>query len=163
MSQGGVKSVDKNLEKQGFTLIEILIAVAVFIFLASLGLFLSSDFYATYSSNYERDLVVIALQKARSRAMANINQSSHGFCKRANNYLVFEGEDCDSGLVKDKLPASKNIQLVFEEVNFNPGGGLPEIVFNQLEGGSETAGSLILRQGTRQAVIWINPEGAISW
>ena len=154
----GFHEEKKFLSKKGFTLIEVVIGMAIIAFLAGLGLFLSMDFYRGYSFNYEKNLIVASLQKARSRAMANINQTSHGFCKQGDEYIVFEGNDC-SDLARDTskdeiFQASKVINLT----NLSSKG----IVFEQLSGNAASTTLSLTGEG-KTANISINEEGAIIW
>ena len=61
---------------------EIIIVIAMFGALLALGLFMSMDAYRGFSFRSEEDTVVSLLQKARSRAMNNMNQTPWGVCWR---------------------------------------------------------------------------------
>lgn len=142
--------------KKGFTLIEVVIGMAIIAFLAGLGLFLSMDFYRGYSFNYERSLIVASLQKARSRAMANINQTPHGvyFDNDTHHYVIFQGTDYEHrDTTKDEsFSASRTIVP----------SGLQEVVFEQLSGNAAST-TLSLSGEGKTAPISINGEGAIIW
>src|SRR5438876_578690 len=62
----------------GFTLIEVMIVMAIFALLASLGLIIGMDFYRSYSFNSERNVALAVLRKARTEAMVNVDQAAHG-------------------------------------------------------------------------------------
>lgn len=139
----------------GFTLIEILIAMAIFLLLVGLGLFMSMDAYRGYSFRSERDVVVSLLQKARSRSMANIHQSAWGVCTINSTYIVFRGTACVAGAATNEtLPVSSSATVA----------GLlsPGVVFSQL-GGTTTATTVTVTEGTRVSTISINHEGTINW
>ena len=53
-------------DSKGFTLVEILIAIALLIVILSLGLFISFDFYKNYAFRSEKNIIVSILQKARN-------------------------------------------------------------------------------------------------
>ncbi len=144
------------LEKNsaGFTLIEVLVSMGILAMLGTLGLVFGLDFYRAYAFNSERDLAVGILQKARSRSLANINQTTHGVCIIGSKYILFEGAlNCDPN-------NSAN-----EVYDANPGvsnSGL-QIVFQQLSGRPNSVGSVTLTSGVRSSVININAEGMVEW
>lgn len=61
----------------GFTLVEILVTVAIFAVLINLGLLIGLDDYRAYAFRQQRDTIISELRQARARAMNNIDQTSH--------------------------------------------------------------------------------------
>lgn len=156
-----MKSSPKSFN-QGFTLIEVLVVLGIFILLASLGLFMSFDVYRATFSRSERDMVVVLLEKARSQSLNNVNQTTHGFCFLTSgavvtSYEVFEGSDCTAA-VKELIPAGSDISL-------SPSPALPAtgIIFSQLSGDSNYTGTITLTQNTQSKTVSINSEGMIDW
>ena len=86
-------SIFKFGKGAGVSIIEVLVAIGILIVLISLGLFLSMDFYRTYSFHSDKDLVISILQKARNRAVSNINQSSYSvyYDDTKKELVIFEG------------------------------------------------------------------------
>src|SRR6266478_725777 len=78
-------------DQEGFTLVEIMIAVAIFMMLLGFGLIISMDFYRSYSFNSERNIALAVLRKARTEAMVNLDQAPHGVHITATQYTIFEG------------------------------------------------------------------------
>lgn len=144
--------------KKGFTLIEILVSFGILIILAVMGLFLSMDFFRGYSFNYEENILIAALQKARSESMANINESAHGFYFDAvnNQYVIFQGNNYGTrnALLDETFPAAKIISV----------SGIPSegIVFEQLSGDCLPA-DIIISGNSKSKTIQVNKEGTISW
>ncbi len=140
---------------KGFTLIEILVTMGIFAVLLSLGLLFGIDFYKAYAFNSERQLVVGILQKARSRSLANINQSAYGVCISGSNYIIFFGSvSCDPNNSANEVysahPGISNTGL--------------SVSFAQLSGRPTPANSsLTLQYDQRTAVININSEGRVDW
>lgn len=138
---------------EGFTLIEILIAVGLLTLIVSLGLILSMDFYRTYAFNYEKDLLVSLLQQARSRSMANINQLEHGvgFDTDEHAYRVFEGTSVQT------FEANKAIEINWDEDD--------DVVFSQLEGACQTCSptTITLSGFGKNIDIIINNQGRIDY
>ncbi len=153
-----MKLLNTSRSKRGFTLIEVLIVLGIFILLAVSGLFMTLDAYRRYTFRSERDTIVSLLERARSEAMSNTDQTPHGFCfsNLDNEYILFEGINCeDVNIKKEITPALSDITL----------SGLPDtgVTFSPLSGQTNWSGEITLTQGPNQTVININSEGLIEW
>lgn len=137
----------------GFTLIEILVVIGVTVMLLSLGLFMSMDMFRGYSARSERNVVVSVLQKARSHAMANLNQSPWGVCMIGSEYVIFRGA-CAVATGNQSIPASPSASVT--------GLSSPGIIFTQLSGTTSPA-TITVSQDIRVATITIHYEGTILW
>jgi len=145
-----------SADNKGFTFIEIIMVVAILMALAGLGLIFGIDFYKTYSLDTERNVVSSILQKARSRAQNNFNQSSHGVYFQSDNYyVIFQGVSYVSRDVAYDQLIPKNQALSIS--------GISETIFEQLNGDSQIAGDVILNNNRRTSIISINNEGGINW
>jgi prepilin-type N-terminal cleavage/methylation domain-containing protein len=141
--------------RRGFTLIEIIVVIAIFTMIMSLGLFMTFDTYRGFSSRSERDTVVSLLTSARSAAMANINQTSWGICYIAPNYITFRGTTCTAGAATNiAVPTGGGVAVA--------GLYLPGVVFTQLSG-TTTATTTTITQNGRTSTITVNYEGTITW
>jgi hypothetical protein len=128
--------------------------MGIFTFLASLGLFISMDFYRSYSFRTQSASLVSTLKRARSQAMGNINGTPHGVKIATTSYTLFQG-------------ASYGVDPSYDQTFALDGGvtraGLGEVVFTQLTGESNASGSIQLTEGIHTATISLNYEGRISW
>ncbi len=141
------------MKLRAFTLIEIVVVLAIFSVLILSGLFMSMDTLRGTLHRSERDVVVSLLQKARSRALANMHQSPWGVCYIEPSYIVFRGTLCAPELpTNEPVPAS----------SANPGVFSSPIVFSQLSA-TTTGGTVTLVQDGRTSVVTVNAEGAIDW
>ncbi len=136
----------------GFTLIEILVVTAIFSMLITLGLFMSMETFRGVGYRSEQDTIVSLLQKARSRAMNNINQAPWGVCSRGGLYIVFKGLVCIT--TGDTISASLNATTTGLTGN--------GIVFTQLSG-TTTPATVTLTQNGKISTTTINYEGTIIW
>lgn len=137
----------------GFTLIEIIVVIAIFSALVTLGLFMSMDTLRGTLHRSERDIVVSMLEKARSRALANIYQTPWGVCANAPDYIIFRGTSCTTLLsTNETIPASAANPAIFSA----------PIVFSQLSA-TTTGGTVTIVQDGRTSTIIVNHEGAIDW
>lgn len=131
--------------------------------LGSLGLAASMDSYRGYGFRNERDIIVGALQKARSQAMSNMcfggctDGKPHGVSVQAQQYTIFQGltyASRNSGYDETVPAASNGMQL----------NGLSEIVFSQLSGHVANPGTITISdQAGRASLVTINSEGQITW
>ena len=140
---------------RGFTLVEIVVVLAIFGLLVGLGLFMSMDAYRGFNFRSERDVVVSELQRARSHAMANRYGKAWGVCYIAPDYIVFRGTACVAGAsTNELLSAAPSVTIT----GLNP----PGVVFSQLSGAT-TATTIQITQDNRTTTVSINHEGTINW
>ncbi|MBI2591690.1 MAG: hypothetical protein HYW34_03375, partial [Candidatus Brennerbacteria bacterium] len=110
-------------------MIELLVVMGIAIILLGLGLFIGSDFYRVYSLTSERDNLISYIRKARSRALSNYNQSSHGLAVSSSRYIIFQGLSLAA--------RSSTWDQVFNispgiKINWQIGTGTEEIIFSPL-------------------------------
>lgn len=141
--------------RKGFTLIEILIVIAIIAMLMALGLFLSFDSYRRYNLNAECDIVVGVLERARSRALNNMFESPHGVHFSTSTYTIFIGNFYDSSTsTNETIPANRAVLWTPTSTT--------DIFFEQLTA-STTGGAITLKEGAQSRDITINHEGTIIW
>lgn len=136
--------------QRGFTVVELLVVIGIFATMASLGMWLSADTYRSRSFQTDVNTVVSVLQRARSRAMNNVNETSHGVKLNAAGYTLFQTGDSSKDEVIEGNPT-----FLFS--------GPTEILFSQLSGDSSATGLLVITSGAKTATISLNNEGQISW
>ena len=145
------------IRSQGFTFIEILIVLGLIMLVAGLGLFLSMDVYRSNSLHAEKNIVVSILQKARSRAMNNINENKHGVHFGAGKYILFTGPDWTLDPHPEDVSATTNVTAT----------GTTDVVFDQLTGNASCSPAppcaIALKNDLQTFVISINSAGQISW
>ena len=155
-----MKNFYKNY-KNGFTLIEILVVIAVLVVI--IGFSMVVDFSSFKGNTFisERDTIVSALQRARSRAMANLGQTTYGVCFTSPNYVIFKGPTCTTG---ENILANINATVTF-----------PTIVFEQLTGKLAPQALVLdapcllnekkisINYQGKVGNICINNEGTINW
>jgi prepilin-type N-terminal cleavage/methylation domain-containing protein len=158
----------KNLHRKGFTLVEILITIGLLVMIASLGLFISFDFYKGYSFRSERSTIVSVLQKARSQSMDNINEKRHGVHFQGNplKYVIFECEGCTSysgsNSMDNPVDAAYSISVTNPSLPF-------DVVFDQLTGDCVSSNcstnplSINISDSGKQYTISVNNQGRIDW
>ncbi|MBI2591781.1 MAG: hypothetical protein HYW34_03850 [Candidatus Brennerbacteria bacterium] len=100
------------------------------------------------------------MRKARSRALSNYNQSSHGFAVSSSRYIIFQGSSLTA--------RSSTWDQVFNispgiKINWQIGTGTQEIIFSPLAATSSASGTIYINDGISTSSIQINYEGGINW
>ncbi len=146
-------------KRRGFTFIELLVVIAIFTILVGLGMFMSMETFRGTTYRSEQATIVSLLERARSRAMNNINQSQWGVCYLAPQYVIFRGSasSCATATVADTVAAHAGIAAASDFAHV-----FPIVVFTQLSG-TTTATTITELQDGRSSVIAINNEGTINW
>lgn len=159
--------------EQGFTLIEVMIAMVIMVALFSLGLLIMFDFYRSLAVHSEQGMIVSVFQKARNQSMNNIDQTRHGVHIQINplQYTVFE---CPAGSPQcTSYTASSSdytIAASYKAVMTHPTTDF-DIIFEQLSGSCVPTATfdcnptslITLTQGSKAYNITINSEGQINW
>ena len=140
---------------RGFTLVELLVVMALVATMAGLGLFLSADMYRDISFRSDINSIIASAQKARSQSINNIDEKPHGIRLDTSDYTIFEGSSyATRDTSKDQtLPANPSFTF----------SGPTEIVFTQLSGESNATGNLVIYNGFKTATISLNYEGQIDY
>lgn len=157
---------DRSEEQQGFTLIEIIVVIGMFILLAGLTGLMGLDGYRGYSFRSERDNVVSILQKVRAQAMNNTCSGGvcdggepHGVYFNGGQFTLFQGQTKDDAPSQNQvISSSYPISL-----SFNPSGNT-SVVFKQLSGDVASPVTITISDNFgHTSDISINGEGRISW
>jgi prepilin-type N-terminal cleavage/methylation domain-containing protein len=141
--------------KNGFSLIELLVAIGIMVVIFSLGLIVDTRFYRSANLATERDTVASLLSRSRSDALNNVDQKNHGFYVASSSYVIFEGDAyaTRNSAYDEIFPAGAGIIA----------SGVQEIDFKALEGSVLATGTITLANDTRSLSIAVNGEGAILW
>jgi prepilin-type N-terminal cleavage/methylation domain-containing protein len=141
---------------RGFTLIEVVIVVALAAVIIAMGTIMGYDTLGRSSVHEERDLLVTLLTGARARALANVNEQEHGVHVAADSFVLFAvdaGDPYDPG-----DPANVAIERRGDAVV----AGDDTVVFEQLSAAASPA-TITLTQGAASSTISINAAGRIEW
>jgi prepilin-type N-terminal cleavage/methylation domain-containing protein len=142
---------------KGFTLIEVIISITICTALVGLGLLMSMETFRGTLYRSETATIVSLLEKARSRAMNNIEQSAWSVCYVDPAYLISRGAACSLATASETITANAAVALASDFIHT-----FPIITFTQLSG-TTTGASLTVLQDTRTSVISTNHEGTVIW
>ena len=143
--------------KAGFTLVEVLITLAIVVFIGVMGVVIGLDSYQKYLFRSDLDTAATLLSKARSSAVHSIGETGHGVYFGDNDYFIlFRGASYGDDPRFDLLVEKSKVTTV------SFASGADEVVFEPLSGDS-TEESLTLSNGTQDFNITINEEGGINW
>lgn len=150
-------SPSTSIPAKGFTLVELLLVLALVSLLFALGLTVSFESYRTAINRSDRDTIAALLAHARSSAIANIDHAPWGLCYNAPNYVVFEGTDCSAATYKETTQATNGVTVT---------GLTTSIVFAQLSGTTSAAtlstpATITVTEQGRSSTITVNYEGTI--
>lgn len=152
-----------RLRNAGFTFIEVIVVIALVAMIAGFGVSMSYSSLAKANAIQERDtLVSLLLSGARARALANINESSHGVrIDTANDrYILFEGTSFPIGTTEPNVPFGDTLKI---EANGSPANDY-DIIFEQRSGNVITGdGTLVLTSNGKNVTFTINEAGRIDW
>lgn len=146
----------------GFTLIEVLLVIALVGVIAGFGTAMSLSSLSRASVSQERDLfVALLLRSTRAAAVANLHESSHGvrFDNANHRYILFRG---DNFATSDPI-TRREIPYTSDSITIENTGG-DTIVFTQLSGNVPTGeGTVSISNGVSTSTVTIRSSGQIDW
>ena len=147
--------------QHGFTLIELVMVLALIGVIASFSAAMSLSSLSKSAVTQERDLfVTLLLRGARAASLANIGGTAHGVqIDNANHqYILFNGTTYTAGAASNRVIPYTNSAISIT----NSAGNT--IVFEQLSGSVATgAGTITISNGNSTQSIIIRAVGQIDW
>ncbi|MBI2098659.1 MAG: prepilin-type N-terminal cleavage/methylation domain-containing protein [Candidatus Wildermuthbacteria bacterium] len=146
----------------GFTLVEILVVLAIFAFL------LGSSVVALSVLRGDTDLQAEArgfqrvLELARNKTIASEGDTRHGVYVNAavSQYVLFQGDDYASGVSEEVFQLRDTVE--FGAVSF---AGGQEVVFDRIQGTTSNVGSVTLQTKTdpsNSRTVYVESSGAVA-
>ncbi len=145
----------------GFTLIETLLVMGVFVMVSGFGLFVSMESYRGSLYHSDRDLLVALLERARAQAINNLcygdycdDGKPHGVHIQSDKYILFQGEAYDAGgAFNVSFDTDSNTEHSF----------IGDIIFTPLSGTTSALVTIMLSGEGRTSEIMVSPIGRITW
>ena len=148
-----------TLGNSGFTLVEILIVIGIFMLLAALTLGVGVDTARRATVGSERTTLVESLERARSRAMNNLGEKQHGVIVTSTDFVLFQGSIYSAG------DPTNEVSERSDGISVTGPTDPVTVVFAQLSGRVDAGqtGDILLSNGDQNATVGINTEGRIDW
>jgi len=153
--------------KNGFSLIEIIVVIAVLACLVGISIF--GYFYFRKNSDLNNNIqeFISVLKLAQNKALASENGSKYGVyidtATTPNQYLLFRGNSYASRLPEYDSVYTLSSSVIFSNISL---GGVSEVVFNKVTGFSDQAGNISFQEksdASRTKSIYISNSGTISF
>ncbi|MBY0539273.1 type II secretion system GspH family protein [Patescibacteria group bacterium] len=137
---------------RAFSMIEVIVVIGILSVILGTGAVFMTDAIGRSVALNEQNLIATLLMGQRTKALSNINQTSHGLKVEAAQYTLFEGVSFVAGTNKRSIAKGAGVTT----------GGDTEFVFGQLSGTS-TAAAMAVTDGAKTATISVNTEGRVEW
>jgi prepilin-type N-terminal cleavage/methylation domain-containing protein len=139
--------------RRGFTLIEILITLAIFSLIISTGLAINFNSYRSILLDSEVKIFIHILEQSRNRALANYNTSSQSVLIRTSDYVLFSATDFNPSNIFNEYTKRNQAVTV---------SGPEEITFLS-ESATTASSTYIFSYENHSKVISIIPDGSIQY
>jgi prepilin-type N-terminal cleavage/methylation domain-containing protein len=145
----------------GFSLIELVLVMALVGVVASFSVAMSMSSLAKNAVTQERDLfITLLLRSTRTAALANIDSVAHGVFidNSSHQYTLFNGTTYNSS-----DPSNRVIPYSNNNLTFHSNGG-DTIIFEPLSGNVISGtGTIAIANGVATSTIIIRDNGQIDW
>ncbi len=151
----------RSKNSSGFSLIEILISVAILVLVSFLALAALSVLPKQVTLDSTSQGILSVLRLARSQTLGSKGADTYGVYFETGKYVLFKGDTYVSG-------ASENKEYTLSDVEINSislTGGGSSVVFDRIRGTTASDGTIqirLTRDTARTATIQINPSGQVS-
>jgi prepilin-type N-terminal cleavage/methylation domain-containing protein len=149
----------KNLFKNGFTLFETLIVLAIIGVLALIALPQFSKIKENQLLKSTVSDVLSAVDNARSKTLSSLNSSEYGVHFQADRIIIFKGKVFSSGATDNEI---LSIETPINISNVTLGGVSStsgDVYFNRLSGSPSTTGTVTIYSPSFSKVITISATG----
>jgi prepilin-type N-terminal cleavage/methylation domain-containing protein len=142
--------------ERAFSLIEIIVTLALVGIITLCGIYLSSKYIAHQNILTERDMFIsLVLTPQRIRALTNIDDAHHGVHIEKESFVLFEGEFFDT-YNESNIHIPRNTSIEIQTPS--------DIVFEKLSGNVISGvGTTTLTTATASTSVYINTWGRIEW
>jgi prepilin-type N-terminal cleavage/methylation domain-containing protein len=136
----------------GFSLIELLLVIALFSVLSATAAPFASSFVSTTNFNGATDMVISTIRKAQNYSMNNKNNSAWGVCLNDNKIRLFAGA-CVTPTFSEDFSIPNTVSIT----------GLNTITFSQHRGEPSSSLSIVITNGPLTENISLNAVGGLQF
>jgi len=145
--------------KKGFTIIEILVVLAIIGFLVAVVLPSLSTMRSNQVLKSAATDIFSALNKARSNTLSSVDSSEYGVHFESAKIVIFKGTTFSSA---DPSNEEILISSPASVSGISLSGGGAELYFNRLSGAPNKTGTITVTNGSLSKVVTISATGAVS-
>lgn len=154
-------SSSKPLKPEGFSLIEILIGVAILFLIAFLAIASFTTFRQQVEIDSSSQNILSILRLARSKTLASESEDNYGVHFQSDKYVLFKGAAYDSNDSSNREYILTDSEIYSITLN----GGGSDVIFNRIRGTTDEYGSVAIRlivDASKANTININSYGQVS-
>jgi Tfp pilus assembly protein FimT len=152
-------SVGTHTTKEGLSILELLVSIAIITALASLSFTSFAGFFNTHSVDKEAGVVIATIAYARSQSMSGKGDSAYGVHFASDGITVFLGTTYNSSAASNVVRQfASGVQIS----NIAIGSGVSDVVFAKLTGASSATGTITIasaKDSSRIKIITISATG----
>lgn len=125
-----------SIRQQGFTLVEVIITLAIVVIVAGVSFPLYSHWQDIDALDSSRFAILQDVRSAQASAIAGENQSSFGVFFSSTEYTIYQGDAYTS-----REPAEDIVRYLKDDLILS---GLSEVAFEKETGTPSTTGTLVI-------------------
>jgi len=148
---------------RGFTILEILIALAILAMALTVTFFSFSRFNSSQALDKSADAVISILEEARSRTLSSVGASQYGVELEEFEVVLFKGATYS---LADPNNVITSLNTLVAIRNINLAGGGTSVVFKRLTGSTDEVGTaeiFLKASPTTFRTITISNTGVVEW
>ena len=149
----------KEYFQKGFSIVEMLAVVAIFILIASVVIFNFSSFRSNQAIKTAAQEILSSLDKARSNTLSSLSSSQYGVHFESGGIAIFQGASYQSS---SSLNEYVNMPSPVSISSISLSGGGSDILFDRLTGGTSQDGTVIFGISGNSKTLTILKSGAFS-
>lgn len=154
-------SLFKIRQTKGFTMVELIIVIALFSVLFGMGATMLGNFSSTQSLHFTGDRLVQSLREARMNSVTELYDSTWGIyfnsVSNPQQYILFKGNTYATRDASFDQPTLFSKRVGFNSVSLNGGGS--EVRFSRRGGFTSNYGTVVLRVDNETYDLSINRLG----
>lgn len=145
--------------KKGFTLIEILIVLAILILIVAIVLPRFADIRETQALKNASEISIATLDKARSQSISSLDSSTYGVHFEESKMVLFKGSSYSSS-DPDNVDVPLLAPAYISDISLTDDA--EDVVFDRLKGLPDVAGSITISTSSKNQNINISSSGSFS-
>lgn len=148
------------MKNSGFTLIELIIVVGIFLLLAALVVPALVFFKSQSILDFTAQEIVNTLRLAQNKTLSSEGATSFGVYFTTNQFILFKGAVYDVGSSDNEI---HNLDTTLRISEINLSGS--QVIFDRLSGTTANSGSLkieLVQDSTKNRYVYIDSSGTVS-